>query len=171
MESLWNAAVSRQLDAVLSMLAGALQKCPDELWEERLWDDPSVPDLAAFWYVAYHTLFWTDLYLGGQLQGFAPPAPYTLSELDSAGLLPERVYTRAELLRYLEHCRAKSHSTLANLTAEQASRPCRFTWGEMPFAELLLDIIRHAQEHAAQLNMFLGQWAGAGSRWVTVPRD
>ncbi len=171
METLWSSAVSRQLDAVLTMLARSLRACPDSQWEERLWDDPSMPGLSAFWYLAYHTLFWTDLYLGGQLEGFAPPAPFTLAELDPAGLLPERVYTRAELLDYLEHCRAKARQSAAGLTAERAARICRFGWGEMPYAELLLDILRHAQEHTAQLNMFLGQKAGTQSRWVTIPRD
>jgi hypothetical protein len=52
-----------------------------------------------------HTLFFLDLSLSGSVEGFAPPAPYTLSELDPAAVLPERVYTKAELEAYTEHCR------------------------------------------------------------------
>ena len=63
--------------------------CPDELWRVRLWDDAELPGAAEFWYIAYHTLFWLDLYLSGAVEGFAPPAPFTLDELDPAGCCPK----------------------------------------------------------------------------------
>ena len=78
---------------------------PTSCWRVRLWDDAELPESAAFWYIVYHTLFWLDLYLSGAVEGFAPPAPFTLDELDPAGLLPERPYTRDELQAYLEHGR------------------------------------------------------------------
>jgi hypothetical protein len=31
-------------------------------------------------------------------KGFTPPAPFTLDEMDERGLLPDRVYTKEELL-------------------------------------------------------------------------
>ena len=37
-----------------------------------------LPAAAEFWYVVYHALFWLDLYLSGAVEGFAPPAPFTL---------------------------------------------------------------------------------------------
>jgi hypothetical protein len=40
---------------------------------------------------------------------------------------------------------------------------CRFAWGEVSFAELLLYNMRHVQEIAAQLSLFLGE------RGVPVP--
>ncbi len=67
-----------------------------------MWNDPAFPPgFSEFWYVAYHCLFWTDLYLSGAVEGFTPPAPFTLDELDPAGVLPDRQYTREELLAYL----------------------------------------------------------------------
>jgi hypothetical protein len=45
------------------------------------------------------------------------------------------------------------------MSTEQASQMCQFPWGELPFAELQLYSLRHVQEHAAQLHMFLGQQA------------
>ena len=167
MDTIWKTAILRQFGAALDMLGNALRDCPDELWGESLWEDRSMPPgLSDFWYLAYHTLFWLDLYLSGQVEGFAPPAPFTLDELEPAGVLPPTVYTRAELQSYLAHCRQKCQATIEALTDEEARRLCRFGWGEVPFAELLLDNMRHVQEHCAQLNMFLGQRAGAGSRWV-----
>jgi len=152
------------------MLENALRDCPDELWGKGLWEDPSLPGLSAFWYIAYHALFWLDFNLSRD-QEFAPPAPFTLSELDPAGVLPDRVYTRAELQRYLAHGRQKCQVTVESLTDEQARRPCRFGSHEIPFAELLLYDMRHVQEHAAQLNMFLGQQTGSASGWVAQAKD
>jgi hypothetical protein len=43
---------------------------------------------------------------------------------------------------------------------------CRVGRGELPFGELLLYTMRHVQEHAAQLNMFLGQRTGSAAGWV-----
>ncbi len=159
----------RQYAAAMDMLDAALRDCPDELWEARLWGDPADAWIAAggssFWYVGYHTLFWLDLYLGGTAEGFAPPPPFDLAELDPQGRVT-RVYTRAELLAYLDHCRAKCRERVLGMSGEEAVRVCRFPWGELAFAELQLDNLRHVQEHGAQLRMLLGQQAGRSARWA-----
>jgi hypothetical protein len=153
----------RQFAAAIDMFGSALRDCPDELWEKRLWEDQ--PDqwvaagFSAFWYLGYHTLFWLDLYLTGAEEGFAPPAPFDLVEMRANEVLP-RIYTRPELLGYLELCRRRCQETIEALADDQANRICRFAWGELSFAELLLYNLRHVQEHAAQLSMFLGQQAG-----------
>ncbi|MCL4395696.1 MAG: DinB family protein [Chloroflexi bacterium] len=100
-------------------------------------------------------------------EGFVPPAPFTLDELDPAGLLPERVYEKHELLAYLEHGRDKFRSTVQGLTDERARQRCSFSWGEMSFAELLLDNMRHVQEHASQLLLLLGQTIDSVPGYVT----
>ncbi len=111
MDTTWRTSIWHQFGAAIDMLDNALAACPDELWRVRLWSDPSQrSEFSEFWYIAYHTLFWLDLYLSGSVEGFAPPAPFTLDELDPAGLLPERVYTRDELQLYLERCRRKCQS-------------------------------------------------------------
>jgi hypothetical protein len=126
------------------------------------------PEFSDFWYVAYHTLFWLDLYLSGAVEGFIPPAPYNLDELDPSGLLPERVFSRDELLAYLEHCRQKCHQTIEGLTDEKANQLSNFTWAKngLSFAELLVENMRHVQEHGAQLSMLLGQRAAISTGWV-----
>jgi uncharacterized damage-inducible protein DinB len=155
--------VWRQFSVAIDSFGDALRKCPDQLWEKRLWEDE--PDqwvaagFSAFWYLCYHTLFWLDLYLTGAEEGFAPPAPFDLVEMEEGETLP-RTYTRAELLGYLETCRRRCQETIRDLSIEQAHRICQFAWGELTFAELLLYTMRHVQEHAAQLHMFLGQQAG-----------
>src|ERR1044071_5900894 len=101
-EILW-----RQFGASIEMLENALVACPRELWGDR----SRRPE---FWYVVYHTLFFLDLYLSGSADGFAPPAPYTLDELDPAGVMPERVYTKEELQDYLAHGREKCRAVIEN---------------------------------------------------------
>jgi hypothetical protein len=172
MDTLWKTILGRQYGAAIDMLENALVACPDELWGDSLWNNHELgPDFAQFWYLAYHALFFLDLYLSGAVEGFAPPAPFTLGELDPAGVLPDRQYTRAELLAYLEHGRRKCQATIAALTDERANQLCRFSWLELPFAELLVDNMRHVQEHGAQLNMYLGQKKDLNARWAAKPRS
>jgi hypothetical protein len=168
MEVYWKTALWQQFGGAIDMLENALRRCPDDLWSVRMWETSALPpEFSEFWYVGYHCLFWLDLYLFGAVQGFMPPAPFTLDELDPAGVLPNRRYTHAELLEYLEACRRKCETTIESLTDESAQRVCKFSWGEVMFAGLLLDNMRHVQEHAAQLNMILGQKISAGSHWVS----
>ncbi len=161
--------VWRQFGAAIDSLGEALRNCPDALWEQQLW--PDLPDqwvargFSSFWYLGYHTLFWLDLYLTGAEEGFVPPAPFALVEMQEGETLP-RTYSRDELLGYLELCRRRCQETIAALSPEQAGRVCSFAWGELPFAELLLYNLRHVQEHAAQLHLFLGQQAGRSAEWV-----
>ncbi len=163
----------RQFGAAIDALEDALRNCPDSLWESRLWEDQPdqwvAPGFSTFWYLGYHTLFWLDLYLTGAEEGFAPPAPFDLVEMEAGETLP-RVYTRDELLGYLELCRQRCRMAIEALSSEEAHRLCRFPWGEVTFAELQLYSLRHVQEHSAQLHMFLGQQARLSADWVGQAR-
>src|SRR6266852_2731246 len=105
MDAMWRTVVGSQFEVAIEMLGTAVRDCPDELWQESMWDDKSMPGFSEFWYVAYHAMFWLDLYLSGSSEGFAPPAPFTLDELDPEGLMPERPFTKNELQIYLAHGR------------------------------------------------------------------
>lgn len=163
-----NAMLWRQFNASLDMLESALRDCPDGLWQARLWDDHAdqwVADgFSSFWYLAYHTLFWLDLYLTGAEEGFVPPLPFDLVEMEANERLP-RVYSREELLGYLGLCRRRAEGTIIGLSAADAARLCRFPWGEVAFAELQLYSLRHIMEHGAQLRLFLGQRAHLQAEW------
>ena len=165
METLWRTALWRQFGAAIAMLENALVACPASLWQERLWSVPPPPvfppQFAEFWYVTFHTLVWLDLYLSGvPEEEFAPPAPFAQGVLDSVEALPERSYTREELRVYLVSMRQKCQTKLLELTDEQARRPVEYPWSlgqTITYLELQLYNLRHVQEHAAQLSMFLGQ--------------
>jgi len=165
-------ALRQQFGAAIDMLDNVLRACPDDLWHVRLWDVQSQqPGFSEFWYIVYHTLFWLDLYLSGSVDGFVPPIPFTLDELDPAGILPVRSYSREELQTYLEHARRKCQSTIDALTDEKARQKCTFPWGQVSFVGLLLDNMRHVQEHTAQLNMILGQKIGWNPAWVAKAKS
>jgi hypothetical protein len=168
MDPTWRTIIWQQFGAAIDMLDNALRACPDQLWRDRLWNNRSEqPEYAEFWYIAYHALFWLDFYLSGSLEGFVPPVPFTLDELNPAALLPERPYTKNELKTYLEHGRQKCQATIEGLTDEKARQRCGFSWGEVSFSELLLYNMRHVQDHAAELNLILGQKIGSAPGWVT----
>jgi hypothetical protein len=178
MDSLWRTILWMQFGAAIDMLDNALVACPDSLWQERLWPDPPPqefpPQFAEFWYVTFHALVWLDLYLSGvPEEDFAPPAPFAQGVLDSVEAAPERPYTREDLRAYLASMRQKCHDTLLTLTDEQARRPVEYPWSQgqpISFLELLLYNMRHVQEHAAQLSLFLGQHGIPGADLDWVPR-
>jgi hypothetical protein len=153
-----------QLGAAIDMLDNAILACPEELWSDRS-QNPE------FWYVAYHTLFFLDLYASDSPDDFAPPSPFTLSELDPAGVLPERVYTKSELRAYLEYGRNKNKAAIAALTDASARRRSAFSWLDLNNAELVLYTLRHVQHHAAQLNLILRQRVDAAPGWVRRAND
>ena len=167
----WKTIIWQQFGAAIDMLDDVLRACPDDLWHARLWDNPSErPEYAQVWYRVYHTLFWLDLYLTGAEEGFAPPAPFSLVEMQEDDL-PERSYSKDELQAYLAYCRRKCQATLEALTDETAQRRCRFAWGDVSFVELQLYNMRHVQEHAAQLSLLLGQKGVSTPDWVPTARN
>jgi hypothetical protein len=172
MISVWRTIVWRQFGAAIDMLDNALRACPDELWRDQLWSDPSDrPENSQVWRVVFHALFWLDLYLSGAVEGFAPPAPFKMNAATQSAQLPDQPYTKDELQAYLIHCRRKCQTTLEAMTDETAQRRCHFDWGEIGFAELHLYNMRHVQEHAAQLSLFLGQRVGSAPDWEMEARS
>lgn len=155
----WKTVIWGQFGASIDMLENAMRACPDELWSDR----SKQPE---FWYLAYHTLFWLDLYLSDSLDGFQPPAPFTLDELSAEERLPERPYTKEELQGYLAHGREKCRALIGGLTEAKANERCGFDWIDGSVAESLLYNMRHVQHHAAQLNMMLRRSIDSAPRWV-----
>jgi hypothetical protein len=159
MDATWKKIQWQQFGAAIDMLENAMLACPDDLWGDR-------SQRPEFWYVAFHALFFLDLYLSNSDKGFTPPAPFTLDEMGERGLLPERVYTKDELRKYLEHGREKCRTTIAALTEEKAHRRCGFDWLDISVAEVLLYNMRHVQHHAGQLHLILRQKIDSAPRWV-----
>jgi hypothetical protein len=158
-------SVWQQYGAAIDMFEDAIALCPDYLWTAVLWNDTDDVRYGQFWFVAFHTLCWLDIFLTGSEEGFAPPPPFTRTAL------PEQPYTKEQIRVYVSHCRSKCRATIKALTEEQAHQRCVFGWMEPSFLELQLYSMRHVQEHAAQLSLVLGQHEVTGFDWVASARD
>ncbi|MEO8394213.1 MAG: DinB family protein, partial [Chloroflexota bacterium] len=142
MDTILKTSVWQQFGAAVDTLDDALNLCPAPLWTAILWDDSEDVRYGQFWFIAYHTLFWLDLFLTGSMEGFKPPPPFV------RGKLPENPYSKEDVHAYLRQCRQKSHATIEALTDAQAYQICTFEWMEPTFLELQLYSMRHIQEHA-----------------------
>jgi len=165
MDTMLKASLWQQFGASIDMLADAIHLCPDHLWETVMWKDDEDARYGQFWFIAYHTLRWLDLYLTGSAEDFVLPAPFI------PGRLPEKPYTKDQICTYLDHCRRKCQATIEGLTEEKANQLCTFEWLEATFLELQLYNMRHVQEHASQLNLVLGQHEISGMDWVAKARN
>ncbi len=159
METMVRTALWQQFSAAIDMLEKALLVCPETLWQEHLWIDVESADDGTFWEITFHTLCCLDLFLTG-CSFEALPAFKKRSD----GVIP-----RVQL-------RQKCQSTLAALSDEKAHQPYTFPWpggATVSYFELLLYTLRHVQEHAAQLSLFLGQHAipGEALHWVVRAKE
>ena len=70
----WRSAIRQQFHAAIDMLANAIEACPDSVWSGQ--------EPRPFWYLAFHVLFFLDLYLSAECESrFHPPPPFGLTEL------------------------------------------------------------------------------------------
>jgi len=164
-ESLW-----KQFGASIDMLGNAIEMWPDELWYKR----------KKFFYNAYHCLIFLDHYLTFPAsQDFSSPLPFTMTEegvvvqdaIDD--LIPDRIYSKEELLKYLNASREKCLKVISGLTDENINdRWIKTSWNvNYSILELLLYNMRHVQHHAAQLNMLLRTEINNAPRWVRRAKE
>jgi hypothetical protein len=164
MDSYIKTALWKHFGASLDMLEQAITACPEDVWGKEFAS-------SEFWYITYHTLFFLDLYLSPSLEGFTPPSPFGLSELDPEGTFPERVYTKQELLEYLHHSRQNAKQHIADLTEEKAQQLCVYGNNKGNVFDMLLDNMRHVQHHTAQLYLLLRQKTNHAPQWVTHTKE
>lgn len=146
-----------QFGASVDMLENALVMCPENLWATD----------AKFWYIAYHTLFYLDYYLSEDPDAFTPPPPFTLSEFDPSGKMPERIYSKSELLNYLSGCRVKCKKLIEGLNKETIVHRFINSYRNYSRLEIILYNMRHVQHHAAQLYLLLRQGMNDAPKWVS----
>ncbi len=167
MDDQWKAVLWRQFGAAIDMLENAVAACPDPLWDDRAQHPP-------FWHVAYHTLFYLDLYLSESEASFRPP-PFHRENANFLGDMPFPPYhvdtpevacTKDQIRGYLEQGRNKCRTVIAGITAATATERSPFPWLDMTNGDVLLYNMRHVQHHAAQLNLMLRHGGIGAPDWV-----
>ncbi|WP_234572201.1 DinB family protein [Rhodohalobacter sp. 614A] len=159
-QSLWN-----QFGASIDMVENAISHYPEELLESN----------KRLFYNIYHTLIFLDYYMTIPSKDFTSPLPFTLKEPEEIpeealdDVIPDRFYTKTELLDYLQVSREKGYEIISNLTEKKMSE--RFIEEEeggkdYPFIEILMYNMRHVQHHAAQLNLILRNEINDAPKWV-----
>jgi hypothetical protein len=160
--------LAAQFEAGLCMLHQCVEQCRPQFWEGKIAG-------VTCRQVAYHTLFFVDLYLSPS------EAAFELRELHARGG-DEREpkfslgLEQDETLAYVQICRHKAAGALAAETAESLAGPSGFSWYPVSRGELHLISLRHIQHHTGQLSAYLRRcdpaladssqlrWVGSGWR-------
>jgi hypothetical protein len=169
----WTSALTDYLDVVLADLAALVRGCPDDVWELSMWDvtrdpgwgRPQPPVLAngtpdprgvdahsAVWYATLHLVYTLDWNFSARASSWEPPPPFRKGDLD-AGRLPQRTYTREELLSYIAYVHEKTRTTLAAVAADEAT----LAGHGRTSADWLVGGFGHAVGHFGNLQTFLWQ--------------
>lgn len=158
--SLW-----QQFGASIDMLHKAINLWPDELWAED----------KSFFYESYHCIVLLDYYLTvPPPTEFITPFPFHISDIGSVpegvlgDMVPDRIYSKIELLDYLEVCRSKCKTLILNLTATKLKERWIEEGGDMDYSvlEILLYNMRHVQHHVGHLNAILRKKIDRKSGWI-----
>jgi len=167
MPELLNRILKGQYEAALCMMKQCLAACPAEHWEDKIAN-------GSFRWVAYHTLFFTDLYLTRNEKEFV------LRDLHERGgdergpnLTPG--LGKEDALAYVAICHQKVLDAIPKETDEILQGESGFSWRKFTRAEMHIYNIRHIQHHTGQLSAFLRRigvvteqralpWIGTGWR-------
>ncbi len=157
--------LTSQYHASLAMLRQAVSGCPSSLWTSARYTN-------TFWHIAYHTLFFTHLYLQKDEASFKP-WKHSRPEYQFMGKLPwpphdyPRIgdpYTQTEVLDYWSFCEAMVDGAVEQLDLSAAD--CGFRWYKMSKLEHQFNSIRHVQHHTGQLADRLRTKADFAVEWI-----
>jgi hypothetical protein len=160
-----HAALKNQYHAALAMLRQAVEHYPADLWLDATHTLPA-------WHVAYHTLFYTHLYLSANEQAFQPwrhhrPEYQFLTRLPFPPHRPPNIndpYTQPQILDYWQCCDETVDTAIDQL--DLAAPDSGFPWYPVPKLEHQIINIRHLQHHTAILSSRLRQATNTDLPWV-----
>jgi len=157
--------IANQIEAALCTLNACIELCPDQAWDMRIARYP-------FSQVVFHTLFFTDYYLGADEESYRRQ-PFHRDNASFFGDYeqlqdrePVARYDRASINKYMNHCRRKATDATRSETAATLAGPTGFARRNFSRAELYVYNIRHIQHHAAQLILRLRVDADRDVPWV-----
>jgi len=167
-------SIASNFEESLRLMEAALTDCPYDLWERDLWPDEAPTDPtphgglhgSAPWFLAYHTLLTLDYDLTAEFEPWLPPQPFDENTYAS----PNRMFTKAELLGYIDYCRGRVRRRLDALTEDAAVRPLpsAHRCHGMLYGVIVGSMPLHVVEHASQIRQFL---TAAGIKVQPMPGD
>jgi hypothetical protein len=107
-----------------------------------------------------------DYDLTAEFEPWQPPRPFD----ENTYAFPNRMFTKSELLDYVDYCRGKVDRTLSALTEELAARPLpeAHRYNGMLYAEIVGGLPLHVVEHVSQIRQYL---TAAGVKVQPMPGD
>lgn len=167
------ATLKSQYHAALAMLRHGIELCPASVWTGS--EHTNAP-----WQIAYHTLFFTHLYVQIDEAAFRPWAKHRAdnqypdaipgpADPDSRlPLLPEP-YTKAEVMEYWRFCDDMIDGAVDAMDIHAPASG--FSWYKVSKLEHQLINLRHIQHGAAQVADRVRAATGAGVDWVGARRN
>jgi hypothetical protein len=154
-------SLAQNFEVALRLMETAVGDCPDDLWETDLWPEeaPTSPTSygglhgSAPWFLTYHALTNLDYDLAAEFEPWQPPKPFD----ENTFAFPNRVFTRAELLEYVEYCRARVGQSLDDRFEEKVAWPLpdAHRYHGVLYGVMVGGIPLHVIEHASQIRQFL----------------
>jgi hypothetical protein len=167
-------SIAHNFDNAMRLMKAALTDCPSSLWERDLWPNEAPTGPASYgglhgsapWFLAYHSLLTLDYDLTAEFEPWQPPKPFD----ENTYSFPNRVFTRTELLGYVEYCGTRTRQVLDDGFEERATRhlPDSHRYHPMLYGVLVGGIPLHVIEHASQIRQFL---TAAGVKVQPMPGD
>lgn len=169
-----NTELWRQFGAAIDMFENAVQKCPNELWTFNYSTGKDSKDAkhidevrSSYWYIVFHTLFFTDYYLDTDPANFKTPDKFKINEEEIDDVLPENIFSKEDLLEYVTHCRNKLRLLLMDMDEAKAAHRWKNQWRDYSMFEITMYNMRHVMHHTGQLNMMLGRISHDLPIWVS----
>lgn len=140
-------SIASQFEAALCMVYHPVRICRTEHWEGKIAQ-------STFRQMAYHTLFFADLYLSPS------ESTFELRDVHSRGGEGRRPelsngLSQQETQEYADFCRQKAITIIAGETETSLAGPSGFSWRKTSRLEHHLYNIRHIQHHAGAFSAFL----------------
>jgi uncharacterized damage-inducible protein DinB len=147
MEDLFRKAVLGQFEAAMAMLKQCMDNCPAALWES------TVAEMTVR-QIAYHTLFFVDVYLSPGEQTFTLRPLHEVGGDETQPVICPGL-DQSATIDYLQICLEKLRTTLASETEETLQGESGFSRLRFSRAELHLYNLRHVQHHTGQISAHL----------------
>lgn len=146
-----------QYAASFDMFRDAVEKTSDEDWNSKDYKTQT-------WQIAFHSLFFTYLYLHKKHADFKPLEGFIEGAeiYDSFKDAPEPLYSRSQIIDYISQCENFAKEILPQSDLNAASG---FSWYETSKLEHQIINIRHIQHHTAQIADRLRNKADTNTNW------